>query len=99
MTDDEVMDLWKRAFQIWHDSDARPVGNHNADDVAAAAVLSKALESAVLAAARQTRDAALYNVERLWCPSLPHEAREKILRCIEGIQLDAVTGIWRLGRD
>jgi hypothetical protein len=93
------MDLWKRAFQTWHDSDAKPVGAHTADDVAAAAVLRKELEKSVLAAARQMRDAALYNVERLWCPSLPHEAREKILRCIEGIQIDAVTGVWRLGHD
>jgi hypothetical protein len=94
---DEAMDLWKRAFQTWHDSDAKPVGGHNADDVAAAAVLRKTLETTMLTAARQMRDAALYNVERLWCPSLPHEAREKILRCIEGIQIDAVTGVWRLG--
>jgi hypothetical protein len=96
---DEAMALWKRAFQTWHDSDAHPIGGHNADDVAAAAVLRKELEKAVLAAARQMRDAALYNVERLWCPSPPHEAREKILRCIEGIQIDAVTGVWRLGHD
>jgi hypothetical protein len=41
---DEAMALWKRAFQTWNDSDAHPIGAHNADDVAAAAILCEELE-------------------------------------------------------
>jgi len=88
--------LWKDAHKAWLDASQDWDGHNHQDDLAAASVIRKAMEDLAMSSAAKTREAAAHVIAHLYLPSLPHEAREKLMRAVEQIQIDSVVGIWRL---